>query len=65
MALVEARRVRINSQLVTKTHTLVRPGDVLTLTQQAAVRVLRVRDLGRRRGPVAEAMMLYDDLTID
>lgn len=62
-ALVAARRVRLNSQLVTKTHMLVRPGDVITLTQPARVRVLRIVSLGVRRGPAAEAQELYEDLT--
>ncbi len=60
--LVEERRVRLNSQLVTKTHALVRPGDVITLTQPRAVRVLRVKALGERRGPAPEAQGLYEDL---
>ena len=60
--LVEERRVRLNSQIVAKTHTLVRPGDVITLTQPAAVRVLRVKALGARRGPAAEARQLYEEL---
>jgi len=62
VGLVEERRVRLNSQLVTKTHTLVRPGDVITLTQPRAVRVLKVRALGDRRGPATEARGLYEDL---
>jgi ribosome-associated heat shock protein Hsp15 len=61
-ALVAARRVRLNTQLVTKTHTLVRPGDVITLTQPQRVRVMRVTALGSRRGPAAEAEGLYDEL---
>ena len=62
VGLVEERRVRLNSQLVTKTHTLVRPGDVITLTQPRAVRALKVRALGERRGPATEARGLYEDL---
>lgn len=64
--LVETRRLRLNNQLVTKTHARVRPGDVIVLTQPSQVRVLKVRDLGRRRGPAAEAMTLYEELaTLD
>jgi ribosome-associated heat shock protein Hsp15 len=61
-SLVSARRVRLNEQLVAKTHQLVRPGDVITLTEQQQVRVLRVRALGERRGPAVEARGLYDEL---
>ena len=60
--LVNERRVRLNSQVVTKTHALVRPGDVITLTQPARVRVLRVLSLGARRGAAAEAQELYEEL---
>ena len=53
--LVGKRRVRINQAIVTKAHHRIRPGDVLTF-QGAVVRVVRVVDLGSRRGPAqAEA----------
>jgi ribosome-associated heat shock protein Hsp15 len=61
--LVASRRVRLNDQIVAKTHQLVRPGDVLTLTQPAQVRVLRVLALGERRGPASEARLLYEEVT--
>jgi ribosome-associated heat shock protein Hsp15 len=62
MELVAARRVRLNTQVVTKTHALVRPGDVITLTQPARVRVLKVVALGVRRGQAADARGLYEEL---
>ncbi len=61
--LVAARRLRLNEQLVARTHQLVRPGDVLTLTEPSRLRVLRVRALGERRGPASEARQLYEELT--
>lgn len=60
--LVAGRRLRVNEQLVTKTHQLVRAGDVITLTQPERLRVLRVQALGERRGPAAEARLLYEEL---
>lgn len=60
--LVADRRVRLNDQLVAKTHQLVRPGDVLTLRQGGRLDVVRVLDLGRRRGPATEARLLYEEL---
>ena len=42
-----ARRVRLNEQIVGKTHQLVRPGDVITLTEPRAG--------ARRAGPGARA----------
>lgn len=62
-ALIASRRVRLNEQLVTKTHQLVRPGDVLTLIDPRHLRVLRVQALGERRGPASEARLLYEELT--
>ena len=61
--LVAARRVRLNEQVVGKTHQLVRPGDVLTLTEPARVQVVRVRALAERRGPAVEARLLYEEIT--
>ncbi len=61
-AQVEDGRVRVNGQPVSKSATTVRPGDVLTFAQGGRIRVIRVRDIGLRRGPATEAQMLYDDL---
>ena len=55
-------RVRINGNRVTKSHTLVHPGDVLTFPKGPHVRVIRIEVLGVRRGPAIEAATLYDDL---
>ncbi|GGE19816.1 heat shock protein Hsp15 [Gemmobacter megaterium] len=55
-------RIRINGQPVSKSATLVRPGDVLTFAQGTRIRVVRVCGTSVRRGPAAEAQMLYDDL---
>ena len=61
--LIERRRLRINREVVTKSHYRVRPGDVLTFPQGTAVRVVRVLELGSRRGPAAEAQTLYEELS--
>jgi ribosome-associated heat shock protein Hsp15 len=60
--LIGKGRVRINQTVVTKPHHRVRPGDVLTFPQSATVRVVRVLELGSRRGPAPEARTLYQDL---
>jgi ribosome-associated heat shock protein Hsp15 len=60
--MVAAKRLRVSGQLVDKAHFLVRVGDVLTFPQGSAIRVVRVLDLGTRRGPAAEARTLYEDL---
>jgi ribosome-associated heat shock protein Hsp15 len=61
--LVEAGQVRLNRAKVTKPGHVLRPDDVLTITVGGHVRVLRVKELGTRRGPFAQACQLYEDLT--
>jgi ribosome-associated heat shock protein Hsp15 len=60
--LAARRKIRVNSTLITKPHYRVRPGDILTFPQGHAVRVVRVVELGIRRGPASEARTLYEDL---
>ena len=61
--LVQAGRVRLNRAKVTKPGHVLRPNDVLTIAVGGHVRVLRVKDLGTRRGPFVQACQLYEDLT--
>lgn len=55
--------VRLNRQRVEKPSATVRPGDVLTIAVHDRVRILKVLAPGVRRGPPAEAQLLYEDLT--
>ena len=55
-------RVRINRRRISKAHSPIRIGDVLTFPQAKTIRVIRVLSLGRRRGPATEAATLYEDL---
>lgn len=61
--LVESGHVRLNRARVTKPGHILRIDDVLTITVHDHVRVLRVKDLGIKRGPFAQACQLYEDLT--
>jgi ribosome-associated heat shock protein Hsp15 len=61
-ALAGSGRLRINGERALKPAQPVRPGDVLTFPQGRRIRVVRIRALGTRRGPAAEAAALYDDL---
>src|SRR4051794_19971972 len=54
--------VRVNAVRVTKPATIVHVGDGLSFAQGRAVRALRIRALGTRRGPAPEARALYLDL---
>lgn len=60
--LVAGGGVRINRQPTGKPHAKLRRGDVLTLALPAGVRVVRVLLLGVRRGPAAEAQMLFEEI---
>ena len=60
--LITKGRLRINQTIITKSHHRVRPGDVLTFPQGRVIRVVRVLELGARRGPASEAQTLYQDL---
>jgi ribosome-associated heat shock protein Hsp15 len=61
-ALVAQGSIRINRQPTVKAHAKLRIGDVLTIPVHGVVRVLRVAGLATRRGPAAEARLLYVDL---
>ncbi|EPX87189.1 heat shock protein Hsp15 [Rubellimicrobium thermophilum DSM 16684] len=61
-AFVQGGRLRVNGQVVDKPARAVAAGDVLTFALRGQVRVVRILDLGERRGPAAEAQGLYEDL---
>jgi ribosome-associated heat shock protein Hsp15 len=52
--------VRLNGARVEKASATVRPGDILTLPAGREVLVVKVRELGARRGPASEARLLYE-----
>ncbi len=56
-------RVRVDGVKIEKAHFSVRIGQVLTFPQARRIRVVRVLELGDRRGPAQEAQMLYEDLS--
>ncbi|MDF2365704.1 RNA-binding S4 domain-containing protein [Sneathiella sp.] len=60
--LVQSRKLRINSVVVTKASSSVKAEDVLTFAQGKSIRVIRIRNIGVRRGPALEAQTLYEDL---
>ena len=61
-ALIEAGSVRVNGIRVTRPGRDVTPGDTLTFPQANRIRLIRILDLGQRRGPAPEAQALYLDL---
>lgn len=57
-------RIRLNGSRVEKPSHPIRPGDVLTLPTARDVVVVRVLELGERRGPAREAQTLYEFVSI-
>lgn len=55
--------VRLNREKVEAASQQIRLGDVLTIVMPRRVLVLKVADLGSRRGPAPEAHLLYEDLS--
>lgn len=60
---VTGGHVRVNSQRVSKASHAIGREDTLTFAQGRQIRVVRVVDIGTRRGPAPEAQALYEDLT--
>lgn len=60
--MVQSRKVRLNSAIVTKPSVTVKAGDVLTFQQAKDIRVVKILAIGTRRGPAPEAQALYEDL---
>ena len=62
-ALIERGKVRVNRVKIGKASTIVKPGDVLTLSLGPRVVSIEILGIGLRRGPASEAQALYRDLT--
>lgn len=56
-------KVRLNRQRIDKPSQIVKVGDVVTAAIHRRVVVIKVLELGERRGPAAEAQLLYEDLS--
>ena len=58
-----SNRLRISGQVIQKPHKLISIGDVLSLPIQDYVKILKVVDIPKRRGPFSEALNYYEDTT--
>jgi len=63
--LVQSGKVRLNRTRVEKPSQVVRLGDVLTVTVNRRVRLLKVTGLALKRGPSATARALFEELTAE
>jgi len=61
--LAQSGRVRVNGDKVGQASRQVAIGDVLTITLDRQIRVLKVLQPGERRGPFEEARTLFEDLS--
>lgn len=61
--LIEQGCVRLNRVKIIKPGHGVRPGDVLTFICSGRLHVWRVNSIPARRGPAAEARLLYEELS--
>ena len=60
--LCAAGAVAVNGMTVTKVNHLLRIGERVTVQQGAFCRTVSVLGLGERRGPAAEARLLYEEI---
>ncbi len=60
--LAEQGRLRLGGRIIDRAHAPVRVGDVLSFAVHGRVRVLKVEALPARRGPPAEARLLYTEI---
>ena len=61
--LIKSGKVRVNTTRISSPSRTMEPGDVLTVTLERQVKVLKMVMAGERRGPATEARLLYEDLT--
>jgi ribosome-associated heat shock protein Hsp15 len=58
-----SNRLRISGQVTQKPHKLISIGDVLSLPIQDYVKILKVVNIPKRRGPFSEVLNYYEDIT--
>ena len=63
--LIASGFVRVNGQRAEGAAKAVAVGDVITIALQRTTMVVRVADLGERRGPAPEARLLYVEVERD
>ena len=60
---VLTNRLRISGKVTQKPHKMISVGDVLTITINDNIKVLKVLDIPNRRGPYSESLNFYEDIT--
>ena len=60
---ISSNRLRISGKVTQKPHKLISAGDVLTMTINDNIKIIKVLDVPSRRGPYLESLSFYQDLT--
>ena len=60
---VKSGKVRVNQEKISSPSRGLAAGDVLTVTLARQIKILKVVELGTRRGPASEAQALYEDMS--
>ena len=60
--IISQGKVRLNGKRISKPSTTLKKGDALTFSQGNILRLIKVLELGKRRGPFREAVSLYDEI---
>mgnify|MGYP001032681120 CR=1 FL=1 len=60
---VKTGKVRVNQEKISSPSRSVGCDDILTVTLDRQIKILKVLQLGSRRGPASEAQLLYEDLS--
>ena len=60
---VNSGKFRVDGNLINKSHKQIIVGQILTFPYQNDIKVIKVLNLGNRRGPSTEAKLLFEDLS--
>ena len=60
---VLTNRLRISGQVIQKPHKMISVGDVLIMTINDNIKILKVLDIPSRRGSYPESLNFYEDIT--
>ena len=60
---ISSNKLRVSGQVTKKPHKLISIGDVLTMIINDNIKIFKVLDIPKRRGPYSESLSFYQDLS--
>ena len=60
--IISQGKVRLNGKRISRPSANLTKGDALTFSQGNSLRLVKVLELGKRRGPFRESVSLYDEI---